>query len=640
MPTSLKALIQLGMRPALLYVWYQLKLRTGLLRFQTPARDLEAPGSEFGLAPLFKPPIAQRLKDLLGAKSKALLKEAAEILDGEVRLFGADPQPLDLAPPAPLGHWTTFPIHAPTGEDIKLIWEPARFGWAATLARAYQLTGKDEFAEAVWARLEEFLAANPPNQGPHWASAQEVALRLIHLAFAYSVIAPSPATTPERRMLLVAAIIAHARRIPPTLAYARAQNNNHLLSEALGLITAAALLPEHSRADSWNRLGWRWFEQGLHSQVAEIGTYAQHSANYQRLVLQLGLWANLLAQQHRAPLPSLVAQRLAALTYWQLRLLDMESGALPNLGPNDGAYILPLSIQPFGDHRPVLQAAGFAFLGEHPIPPGVWDELALWLVQPPAKPLKPPARPAAYQPPLRLQGRRSWAYLRTARFHSRPGHADQLHLDLWWRGLNLALDPGSYRYTAPAPWDNALAATRVHNTLTVDGRDQMTRARRFLWLDWAQARLLDTGLNDIGHLIAAAAKHDGYRGLRHQRTVRVDAKDQWTIEDQLLPHNRVPAPVEACLHWLLPDWPWLLTENTLTLKSPRGHIAITLEAEPGMPKLALVRAGEVVQGELDPDPILGWHSPTYTVKEPALSLILSLEAVPPLTITTSWTLPG
>ena len=59
----------------------------------------------------------------------------------------------------------------------------------------------------------------------------------------------------------------YAERIPPTLGYARAQNNNHLLSEAAALYTAAAVLPEHPGAARWRRLGWRWLQAGLDEQI-------------------------------------------------------------------------------------------------------------------------------------------------------------------------------------------------------------------------------------------------------------------------------------------------------------------------------------------------------------------------------------
>ena len=104
----------------------------------------------------------------------------------------------------------------------------------------------------------------------------------------------SPHTTPERVSLLANIFIDHASRIPPTLSYARAQNNNHLLSEAVGLYTAGCALPYHPEALRWRELGWRWFNQGIQSQFSEDGAYMQHSANYHRLALQLALWMRLL----------------------------------------------------------------------------------------------------------------------------------------------------------------------------------------------------------------------------------------------------------------------------------------------------------------------------------------------------------
>jgi len=88
-------------------------------------------------------------------------------------------------------------------------------------------------------RLEQFLAANPPYLGLNWVSAQEAALRLLALSFAWQVFADSANSHAGRVGLLARSIAFHAARIPPTLPYSRSQNNNHLLSEAVGLYTAA-----------------------------------------------------------------------------------------------------------------------------------------------------------------------------------------------------------------------------------------------------------------------------------------------------------------------------------------------------------------------------------------------------------------
>jgi hypothetical protein len=188
----------------------------------------------------------------------------------------------------------------------------------------------------------------------NWISAQEAALRLVGMVFCGWVFDDSPHSTPELKQRLAEAVADHARRIAATLAYGHAQNNNHLLSEAAGLYTAGVALAGHSSASSWRRTGWKLFHQGIRSQIDEDGVYMQHSANYQRLVLQLALWLHRLALLAEDPFPESSRLRLASASRWLLRLLDQPSGRLPNLGPNDGANILPREL--FAT-SPVLQAA-------------------------------------------------------------------------------------------------------------------------------------------------------------------------------------------------------------------------------------------------------------------------------------------
>lgn len=665
---ALKALGELGPRAVGLYALYQVGLRSGWLRWATRSADVSGGSSQ--RAPLarwtylVKRPSGSELADLLGdAGQQALMTEADEIVSGRVRLFGGEVVPLSLAATGQRVHWSRLKSQA--GQtDIKLIWEPARFGWVFTLARAYRLSQEERYATAFWHYCESFLEANPPYSGPQWSSAQEAALRLMALVFAWQVLADAPASTPEKANWLAGVVAAHAARIPPTQLYARSQNNNHLLSEAAGLYTAGLALPNHPAARRWRSLGWRWFQRGLQAQIAEDGTYVQHSANYHRLMLQLSLWMKGLAQEDGSAFPEKSLQKLAAASRWLLALLDIESGRLPNLGPNDGAYILPLTGMPFSDYRPILQTATAAFLGKRLLPAGPWDEMSTWLlgeavgdggtpasqVDPGALVSECRAQPGA-PPVLRSPDYTSWAALRVARYNSRPGHADQLHLDLWWRGLNLALDAGTYLYNADPPWDNALVSADVHNTLTVDGLDQMSRAGRFLYLDWAQAEVVGWERAVDGSWERLTARHMGYRrlGVIHERRVTVK-KGGWLVEDWLLPIGRRPAgPRTASLHWLLPNWSYELHESqdclSLRLTSPSGTVRLRLF--PGgqagetqkKPAWQLARGGELLAGEGPVLPTWGWFSPTYGVKIPALALRMNVTAPLPFSLRSVWEFP-
>lgn len=642
---AFKAASQLGPRQTFWYAYYQLGLRAGFWQKMTPAQTNQP--LPLAIHSPFPMPHRQTLAAVLGEHRNELLVEADEITAGQIRMFGGPPVPLLLSPPGPLKHWSVSESIRSSDEptDIKYLWEPARFGWAYTLGRAFLLTGNETYPAVFWRYFEDFLIANPPNLGPNWSSGQEVALRLIALLFAARVFNHSSESTPARMNLLAGAVAAHASRIPPTLSYARAQHNNHLISEALGLAFAGLALPDHPRAAAWKELGWKTLLEALTSQIAPDGTYAQHSMNYHRLMLQATLLGSLTGGRY----PQTVQQRLAAATRWLLAQLDPPSGNVPNYGNNDGANILPLAAGDFCDYRPTAQAAARAFLGHPALPPGPWDEMSLWLGLPTtaAPPLSPlPESPAIH----RLGDARSWAVLRAVQYTSRPAHADQLHVDLWWQGENVALDAGTYRYTAASPWDNSLAHTRVHNTVEVNHHSQMQRAGRFLWLDWAQAKRINTAANSE----TIAAEHDGYRalGILHRRILARISPENWRIEDQLLPYfgrqpdHRSIAPYTFRLHWLLPDYPYALTGATLRLSSPNGGtISLTLtqsaSGETQQPhttaQISLVRAGQVIFGAAESEPTLGWYSPTYGVKIPALSFSLTVRSPLPTSFLSEWT---
>jgi len=590
---AFKAIQELGFQKILYFALYKLGLGSGHYFRVTPSPDKTIDSQPTDLSPF-----VNDLVSLFPADTENLLKQAQEICDGKTRLFGAEPQSLNLTPTPSLSHWTAYETgHAKwEPDDIKLIWEPARFSWAFTLARAYLIDQNEAYPQAFWHLFETFQKANPPYLGPNWMSGQEVALRMLAFIFCDQVFALSPSTTPEKRSSLTQSIINHAERIPPTLIYARAQNNNHLVSEAVGLFTASQYLPRHPKAAKWHRLGWKWFNWAIQHQIDPAGTYSQHSTNYHRLMLQLSIWmASLINQVGKETFPEKSLTRLSAATNWLWALTDPQSGKVPNLGANDGASVLPLNGIPYEDFRPTIEAARKAFHITNQSQPQAHDM-------------------------LRLDNGKSHAFLRAAQFTDRPSHADQLHLDLWWGGENITLDAGTYSYNAPPPWTNALSTSLVHNTLTLVQIDQMTPVSRFLWLNWAQSELLEIIQDESDLFTGITAQHNGYRhfGITHRRSVTTGL-DKWIVDDVLLTQNKHKRlPNLAILSWLLPDFPWQISQNTLTLKSPQGTISLAIN---GAQDLALIRAGECVHGNMTPQPFMGWFSPTYGVKVPALQLI-------------------
>jgi hypothetical protein len=623
---AFKALRDLGPKKVWFYAVYRVGLLTGHFRRQTPSKMSLFSGDP-GL------PSYKNFPKIGNAALKQLLSEADQIIGGTIPFFGAHQVPLELNIGSSNKHWTELERTAPK-KDIKFIWEPGRFGWALTLARAYAFSGEDRYARAFWENTLTFLEAHPPNLGRQWQSAQEVAIRIMVLTFCDRVFANAPASTPERRRRLLSAIAEHAKRIPPTLVYARAQNNNHLLSEAAGLYTAGLYLSDYPESKKWRELGWRWIDWALQNQIDEFGTYVQHSTNYHRLMLQVALYIDHLRRISREDWPSTTRKRLASATRWLFALTDSETGLVPNLGANDSAYLFPLTHKPQNDYRPVLDAAGKAFLNRDFYQKSELTEMAEWFDLDSEDPFDEEQTHAPDM--LCVSSEHGRAFIHSAQYSDRPSHADQLHVDLWHLGENLALDPGTYQYNAPPPWNNALATGYVHNTVTLDGRDQMSRAGQFLWLDWAQAEVVAHEIDAFGRIKRVTAEHYGFQklGATHQRTLKSTGTG-WIVEDVLLPFGKPDQTIhEARISWLLPDWEWVLESgNQLKLTGPRFSFQLKIE---GVVKIDLYRAGESLLGKNGSNPTWGWFSPAYGIKQSALMVKAGVSGKLPINLQSIW----
>jgi asparagine synthase (glutamine-hydrolysing) len=222
----------------------------------------------------------------------------------------------------------------------------------------------------------------------------------------------------------------------------------------------------------------------------------------------------------------------------------------------------------------------------------------------------------------RLQGKDSWGMLRCAEYRDRPFHADQLHLDIFYRGKAVILDPGTYAYNPQTgdDWDNALTGTAVHNTVLLDGKDQMQRAGRFLWLDWAQAKVHSQDSSSV------EAEHNGYAPVVHRRNVKVEG-DRWLVTDDITGSGEH----EIELHWLIADSEWNFAKNTLEV----GKCRVQVEGS-STQSIRLIRGGERIAGagSSSVDRYRGWYSPTYRVKIPAISMVSTIRAALPVRVTT------
>ncbi len=535
--------------------------------------------------------------------------------------------------------------------DVKLVWETNRFAFVFPLVRAYWRTGLEQYAELFWQLVESWSVENPPQLGVNWKCGQEISLRVMAWSFGLYGFASSPASTPSRVALLAQMMAVSGRRIEANIGYALSQRNNHGLSEATGLWTIGALFPEFADAARWGAKGRRLLESQARSLIYRDGAFSQHSMNYHRVMLQDYLWSMRLGDVLDQPFSNRLRDRIAAAGEFVYQLQDESTGQVPCYGHDDGALILPLNNCAYRDYRPVVQATSFLTTGKPRLDSGPWDEDLFWLfgvTESSTRSTLTPSAPAAiptsimrtssatttretatslrtdFEAPeggyTTLRSSTGFALTRAARFRHRPAQADLLHVDIWWQGENVAIDPGTYSYNAPFPWNNSLAQTSHHNTVTVDGLNQMQRAGRFLWLPWSKGKSFSRNVPHQGDVACWNGEHDGYRRLSdpvtHRRgLVRLGA-EHWLVIDSL----QGLKPHSFRLHWLLLDAPYEVdfAENSLELQTAVGRYRVALAAVGSTSRCEVVRA--------DNESARGWSSPFYHARQPAISVSLETTA--------------
>lgn len=662
----------LGTRKLAFRVRYELENRLGLRARRTPIGSPPTPSPAadsfdhwFATLPqrLF---IVQRARELrhgdlahgLRARLNAddieqILARAEAATRGTIRAFSRDTldygHPIDwhLNPRTdarwPRDHWSAVLSHGKTCGDVKFTWEINRFPHVYDWVRAFALTGSPRWPRALARQLSTWETANPYRAGVNWSSGQELAIRLIAWTFGVTLMGHHQAFSDEDFQRFARLAYLHAEHIEENIDYARlAVHNNHLIGEALGLYLVGALFPSFAPAARWRRLGRELLLRDGLDQFRPDGGYCQSSHNYHRLALHYYLWAWQLgafdADRRKPYVRSLLARSKSHLE----AMSNHADGRLPNWGANDGALLNPWTACDYADFRPLLESIGYLVGAPRRTSGGPWDEELMWFFGPNALDTphsqSPPRADRKYPrsfPTSGLHVLRSapdtFAVMRCGSVTDRFGQADQLHVDLWRNGINVAIDGGSYCYNDELAYHRWFMGTASHNTVSVDGHDQMLLARRFKWLYWTKADLVDIEDRRL------TGRQHGYArlGVIHERSL-CQLDHGWRIVDTL--QRRDTSPRTFRLHWLLLDSRYHLDQTStnhwqLTLGAPALPFKVSIECLiEGAPQAAQL---DVKRAETSPAPV-GWQSRYYGQRLPALSVICTVRSDQPLRFRTTF----
>ena len=449
-------------------------------------------------------------------------------------------------------HWTKITKSGPPRDDIKLVWEASRFSLAYYFAREYVHSGDERWAEAFWQMLDAWIEQNPVNQTAAWGCGQEVSFRVMAILFGAFATRDSAAASCKRLRKLELLCWQFGKRILANIDYAISQKNNHALSEATGLWTLGLVFPEFSDAKGWLRRAERVFRSEAKRQIYDDGSFVQHSMNYHRVMLDDLSWSIRLGRINNNNVDDVVVDRFRLAVNWLHEFVCPVSGRVPNYGPNDGAQVLPLACSDYLDYRPSLQLASCVADGQRCIDPGTHDESALWLGVLSESSNEPGIQQEMFAAERGgyyvMRGADSMLMLRCCDYLDRPNQADNMHVDVWYKGENVLRDAGSFRYYhSDSEMKSYFYSVRAHNAAQFDDVEQMLKGPRFLWLAWpkAIARVIDNR-----HIESTMTTRVQPTGTHHRNISRFG--DVFRIEDAFEYGG------EVTVRWrILPDLQWI-----------------------------------------------------------------------------------
>jgi len=212
------------------------------------------------------------------------------------------------------------------------------------------------------------------------------------------------------------------------------------------------------------------------------------------------------------------------------------------------------------------------------------------------------------------------------RFRHRPGQADMLHVDVWWRGQPVAHDSGTYSNNMPPPLGGAFGQAAAHNVPMLIGREPLEKIGRFLYLPWPSGTAEWSETDQCFR-----ATHQGY-GADAQITREISSPQPgvFHITDKIV--LRQPGGVR--LHWLLADAQWKLdaAARTITTEFNGAPFVISWSASLTARSASLVRA--------DRASARGWWSRHYLAVEAAVSFELLFDVTEHLEVVTRFSPAG
>lgn len=335
-----------------------------------------------------------------------------------------------------------------TGSDIKVPWELGRLQHLPWLALNYSETKNENIKSEIRNQIFDFIASNPPNFGVQWMSSMDIGIRLVNILFTLTFFGDSNKLFKNDEMELVNSyLFDHYQHIRDNIEYSDGMRGNHYLSNLCSILIYSCFIEDNEAKDLLIEKYINQINIELEYQFHPDGSNFEASTRYHIFSNQMVVTANLILSELIGK--TLEIKKLNLINSFTEELLKFSEPI--QIGDNDSGFFWK-----------VLD-----------------DEKITYMT---LKSLTNPENPNVTRNNFIDFGyiaKKSKSFdliFKCGKVgQMRKGghdHNDNLSYNLYYKGIAVVTDIGTYCYTSDFSKRNYYRSTLQHNVLTINNEEQ------------------------------------------------------------------------------------------------------------------------------------------------------------------------
>jgi hypothetical protein len=494
--------------------------------------------------------------------------------------------------------WLTTAL--PEDDEWRIEWY--KFYYGLDLAHAFRVTGEAKYRD-TWKELVRSWIS----QMPVAVDSSDVAARRIqNWVYAWNAFSHVSEFEPDFENEIVARLAAEVAHLRHNLTAER----NHRTLELYALLIVALALPELDH-DNLLEFAIGELHRNLLTDVRPDGVHREQSTHYHMTALRSFLGARENAARFGLEFPAGYDERLEKACEFLLHV-QRPDGLIPALSDADtGNYsdLLELAARIF-NRKDFLYAASEGRQGCAPTETCVSFPDAGYFIQ----------RSGWGNGAVNFRDERYLVFDCGPLGDGGHGHYDFLNIEVAANGEPLIVDPGRFTYAEDeSQWRRRFKGTAAHNTVCVDGLDQVPYRRGKPRGPLAEARLLERFTAPGLDMLCGEVRSPAYEAI-HTRRIFFVAGEYWLIVDSLrgnvaheydLRFHLTPAALNHCTRIAGPHHTGLRTPAMVLL-----FLGSNCRGGPLWPPASSSTRGDEERAatECRPYSYAGWVSPSYGIK--------------------------